>query len=231
MRERLVADIPRELAQVETRGRMLEGYASVFDWPIESGTASRPQTTFVKPGAFTRTLNNNRDQIQVMFNHGHDPRYGELPIGTIKDLREDSRGLRASVELHDGPGNDDIRAALASGALRAMSIQFETINEDFNDDRTERNLRELKLWEFGPVAFPANTAAVASLHSLAAYAVDLEAVTAQANSTEHQPEAPGSEARESTLDPARLTWMREIQRRYERQGEELAAEAARMVKR
>jgi HK97 family phage prohead protease len=231
MRERLVADIPRELAQVETRGRMLEGYASVFDWPIESGTASRPQTTFVKPGAFTRTLNNNRDQIQVMFNHGHDPRYGELPIGTIKDLREDSRGLRASVELHDGPGNDDIRAALASGALRAMSIQFETINEDFNDDRTERNLRELKLWEFGPVAFPANTAAVASLHSLAAYAVDLEAVTAQADSTEHQPEAPGSEARESTLDPARLTWMREIQRRYERQGEELAAEAARMVKR
>jgi HK97 family phage prohead protease len=231
MRERLVADIPRELAQVETRGRMLEGYASVFDWPIESGTASRPQTTFVKPGAFTRTLNNNRDQIQVMFNHGHDPRYGELPIGTIKDLREDSRGLRASVELHDGPDNENIRAALASGALRAMSIQFETINEDFNDDRTERNLRELKLWEFGPVAFPANTAAVASLHSLAAYAVDLEAVTAQADSTEHQPEAPGSEARESTLDPARLTWMREIQRRYERQGEELAAEAARMVKR
>jgi HK97 family phage prohead protease len=231
MRERLVADIPRDLAQVETRGRMLEGYASVFDWPIESGTASRPQTTFVKPGAFTRTLNNNRDQIQVMFNHGHDPRYGELPIGTIKDLREDSRGLRASVELHDGPDNENIRAALASGALRAMSIQFETINEDFNDDRTERNLRELKLWEFGPVAFPANTAAVASLHSLAAYAVDLEAVTAQADSTEHQPEAPGSEARESTLDPARLTWMREIQRRYERQGEELAAEAARMVKR
>jgi hypothetical protein len=63
-------------------------------------------------------------------------------------------------------------------------------------------------------------------------AVDLEkAVTEEADSKEHQPEAPGSEARESTLDPARLTWMREIQRRYERQGEELAAEAARMVKR
>jgi HK97 family phage prohead protease len=229
VRERLVADIPRELAQVETRGRMLEGYASVFDWPIESGTPSRPQTTFVRQGAFTRTLNNNMDQIQVMFNHGHDPRYGELPIGTVKDLREDHRGLKASVELHDGPDNENIRAALASGALRAMSIQFETINEDFNDDHTERNLRELKLWEFGPVAFPANTAAVASLHSLAAYAVDLESVTANANSKEHQPEAPGSEARESTLDLARLTWLKEIRARYELQEKELERQVARMT--
>jgi hypothetical protein len=309
MRERFVADIPRELAQVETKGRMLEGYASVFNYPIDSGTPRNPQTTFVKPGAFTRTLKNNREQIQTLFNHGHDPRYGELPIGTIKDLHEDSRGLRAKVELHDGPDNENIRAALASGALRAMSIQFETIQEDFNDDRTERNLRELKLWEFGPVTFPANAAATASLHSLAALAVDLEeqlekhwdgaaalrtcsnaaefrkiafersndsdpdtaahwalphhprpgagpdsagvaaalaalhggrggapdlkqSVTSVENHLQaHQSESSSAETRESTLDEARLTWLREVQRRYEQQGEELALEAARMVKR
>lgn len=173
IRERLVADLPTELAQIETKGRMLEGYASVFDHPIDSGTRGHPQTTYVRPGAFTRTLKNNRDQIQVLFNHGHDPRYGELPIGTIKQLEEDRRGLRASVELHDGPDNENIRAALASGALRAMSIQFETMQEDFSEDGTERNIREVKLWEFGPVTFPANTAAVASLHSLAALAYDL----------------------------------------------------------
>ena len=102
---------------------MLEGYASAFNYPIDSGSRSRPQTTFVRPGAFARTLKNNRNMIQVMFNHGHDPRYGELPIGTIKELEEDSYGLRASVELHDGPDNENIRAALASGALRAMSIR------------------------------------------------------------------------------------------------------------
>jgi adenylate kinase family enzyme len=54
MRERLVADIPRELAQAEVRGRMLKGYGSAFDYPIESGSRSRPQTTFVRHGAFTR---------------------------------------------------------------------------------------------------------------------------------------------------------------------------------
>lgn len=171
MRERLVADIPTELAQVSTTGRMLEGYASVFNYPIDSG---RGQTTFVKPGAFTRTLQKDRDQIQVLFNHGHDPRYGELPIGTIVDLHEDSKGLKARVELHDGPDNENIKAALASKALRAMSIQFETTQEDFNDDGSERYLQQIKLWEFGPVTFPANQAAVASLHSLAALAFDLE---------------------------------------------------------
>jgi len=230
MRERFVADIPRELAQVETKGRMLEGYASVFNYPIDSGTPRRPQTTFVKPGAFTKTLKENMGQIQVMFNHGHDPRYGELPIGTIKDLHEDSRGLKASVELHDGPDNENIRSALASGALRAMSIQFETMQEDFNDDMTERNLRELKLWEFGPVAFPANAAATASLHSLAAMAVDLEkAVTEEGKFTE-QAESSSADGRASTVSEDRLTWLREVQRRYELQGLELEKEAARIAR-
>jgi HK97 family phage prohead protease len=232
MRERLIANIPQEFAQVETKGRMLEGYASAFNYPIESGTRAHPQTTLVRPGAFTRTLKNNRDQIQVLFNHGHDPRYGELPIGTIKDLHEDKRGLKAQVELHDGPDNENIRAALASGALRAMSIQFEDLTPDaeqFNEDRSERYLTELKLWEFGPVTFPANEGAVATLHSLAALAVDLERdVTDGADSTEHQPEAPSAEARESTLDQARLTWRHKASRLLEQEDELLAAEAARM---
>ncbi len=167
MRERLIANLPRELAQVETKGRMLEGYASAFNYPIDSGTLGHPQTTFVKPGAFTRTLVKDRERIQVLFNHGHDLRYGELPIGTIRDLHEDNRGLKAQVELHDGPDNENIRAALASGALRAMSIQFETAQESFNEDRSERYLEQLNLWEFGPVTFPANAGAVATLHSLA----------------------------------------------------------------
>ena len=160
--------------------------------------------------------------IQVMFNHGHDPRYGELPIGTIKELEEDSYGLRASVELHDGPDNENIRAALASGALRAMSIQFETMQEDFNDDQTERNIREVKLWEFGPVSFPANEGAVATLHSLAALAYDLD-------EQRDQPESPAVETRDSTLDEARLTWLTTASRRLELEDKELRAATARMA--
>ena len=163
MREREFASFPVELAQISTRGRTMKGYASVFNYPIESG---RDQTTFVKPGAFTKTLKENRAAIQVLVNHGMDPRYGMLPIGTVQVLEERERGLYAEVDLHDGPDNDNIKAALASGALRAQSIQFEAMQESFNDDNTERYIEQVKLYEFGPVTFPANEAATASLHSL-----------------------------------------------------------------
>lgn len=219
MRERLVADINAELAQVQAKGNILSGYASVFDYPIDAGGGA---TTYVRRGAFTRTLKNNRDQIQSLFNHGHDSRYGELPIGTVQKLEEDKRGLYAEVNLHDGPDNENIRAALRSGALRAMSIQFEDLTpaeQVFNEDRTERNIREVKLWEFGPVTFPANAAATASLHSIAGFAVELQ----------DQPEVLEVEARASTLDETHLAWLLEHASRDARELFELEAMAARMA--
>jgi HK97 family phage prohead protease len=167
MREREFASFPLELAQVNTKGRVMEGYASVFNYPIESG---RDQKTFVKPGAFTKTLKENRSSIQVLFNHGMDPRYGLLPIGKAEVMQEDKTGLWTEVELHDGPDNENIKAALASGSLRAQSIQFESMQESFNDERTERYIEQVRLYEFGPVTFPANEAATATLHSMTAIA-------------------------------------------------------------
>jgi HK97 family phage prohead protease len=186
MREREFASFPLELAQMSTTGNTMKGYASVFNFPIESG---RDQKTFVKPGAFTKTLKENRPQIQVLVNHGMDPRFGLLPIGVPTVLQEDKKGLWAEVELHGGPDNDNIKAALASGSLRAQSIQFEVMQESFNDDRTERNIEQVRLYEFGPVTFPANEAATASLHSMAAMATLLRDVTEEADSQGHQAEA------------------------------------------
>ena len=170
------ASFGKELARVEAKGRTLTGYASVFNHPIDSGAFGHKQTTFVRPGAFTQTLKQNRDQIQVLVNHGMDPRWGLSPVATVRNIDQDAHGLKVEADIIDHPEFDPIVASLKAGALRAMSIQFETIKEDFNDERTERNLRELKLWEFGPVTFPANAAAVASLHMLQEFVPDLEAM-------------------------------------------------------
>ena len=201
-----------ELAQASNEGSTLEGYASVFNYPIDESAGQFERTTFIRPGAFARTIKNNRDQIQVLFNHGLDRRYGQLPIGVIKDLHEDGRGLWARVELHDGPDNENIKAALSSGALRAMSIQFETKDQEFNDERTERYVKEVKLYEFGPVTFPANKAATASLHSLDGIS--------EAMSVNPQSAAPDDEARESTLITARRTWVVATERDLERYARE-----------
>jgi HK97 family phage prohead protease len=222
MRERESASFSIEIAQVSTIGRTLAGYASVFNHPIDSGTSHRPQTTFVRPGAFTRTLKNNRDQIQVLVNHGMDPRWGMSPVATVKDMEQDSHGLKIAADIIDHPEFDPLVASLQAGAFRAMSIQFEVPEggESFNDDGTERDLNEIKLWEFGPVTFPANDAATAYIHSIVEFAKLAAALP--------QPETPSDEARESTLAQARLTWMLEKGPLVERAMVELAEQEARL---
>lgn len=201
MRDREFASFGLELAQVSTTGHRLTGYASVFNYPIPSGTEHFPQTTYVKPGAFAKTIKDNRGMIQVLFNHGRDPRFGELPIGTVTDIREDTHGLWTETELHDGPENDNLKAALSSGALRAMSIQFETMDEEHSEDRSERNIKQIKLWEYGPVTFPANAAATAQLHSMWDMAALLD--TDQAESSEDDDRSTDEAA--ASLESDRLT--------------------------
>jgi HK97 family phage prohead protease len=226
MREREFASFPVELAQVAADGRTMTGYASVFNYPIDSGVRGFDQTTYVRPGAFTKTLKENLNQVKVLFNHGLDPRYGKLPIGVPTILKQNEQGLYAEVKLHDGPDNQNIIAALASGALNAMSIQFEVTDEDYNDDRSERNIRALKLYEFGPVTFPANEAATASLHSLPDF---VAAVTPDSESESDQTEPSEAEGRQKgTLDQDRLTWSRTASRKLEAEDADLEAMAARI---
>lgn len=220
-KERQVAHLPLEVAQVATKGRTLAGYASAFNYPIDSGTRHHPETTLVRPGAFTKTLNEHADRVQVLVNHGMDARWGMSPVATVTDMHQDQTGLRVSAEIIDDPSFDPLVASLKAGAFRAMSIQFEPIKQSHNDDRTERYLEEVSLWEFGPVTFPANEAAVAELNSLTKFAADLAA--SQAESLE-------DESRQRTLEASRLTWVSNASRKLELEDEELQAMAARMAR-
>ena len=50
-----------------------------------------------------------------------------------------------------------------------MSFRFEVMDEEWNDDKTERTIKELKLYEYGPVTFPAYQATTVGIRSLADY--------------------------------------------------------------
>jgi HK97 family phage prohead protease len=165
------ARIESAAAGLGAKGNTLVGWASVFNYPILGGGLKR-ETTYVVPGAFARTIKED-PMPQVLLNHGRDPQVGEKPLG-VPEVYEEQRkggpnnegGLYVEVPLDDTSYNRDIRTSLASGALRAMSIMFETERESFSEDRASRYIEQVRLFEFGPVTFPANEAAVASLHSL-----------------------------------------------------------------
>ena len=127
----------------------------------------------IAPGAAKKTLEENCDSVRILYNHGHDPSIGEKPL-TAPNLREDEKGVYYEGELFDTSYNRDLIPALEAGQLGA-SFKFRVIQESINEEPErsdsnpegipERTITELKLYEGGPVTFPAYEGATAGLRS------------------------------------------------------------------
>jgi len=127
----------------------------------------------IDPGAFKKTISEGRDDMRVLFQHGHDPQIGDKPIGTILDLREDDVGAYYEVQLLDaGYVTEDIEPGLKAGVYGA-SFRFRVIREEWNEDPGVsaenpkglplRTLKELEVREFGPVTWGAYSDATAGM--------------------------------------------------------------------
>lgn len=134
-------------------GLNLEGYASVFDQPamIRDWLGEYEET--VAPGAFTKTLQERTPVLQ--FDHGTHPMIGSIPLGGIRKLEEDDHGLYVRARLSDNWLVQPVRDAIHDGAITGMSFQFEVTRDEWNKDQSARTVREVKLYELGPVVFPA----------------------------------------------------------------------------
>jgi hypothetical protein len=149
-------------------GFTLEGYAAVFGTPTRIDSWEGRFDEIVAPGAFARTINAKKPVLQ--FDHGRDVATGSVPIGAIEELREDARGLFVRARLHDNARVEPIRQAIASGAIDGMSFRFRVTREDWNEDSKLdapiRTIREVELFELGPVVFPAYDATSVGVRSL-----------------------------------------------------------------
>jgi HK97 family phage prohead protease len=126
------------------------------------------------PGAFKKTLREQRDRLRVLFQHGQDPDIGDKPIAELRDVGEDDEGAFYEARLFDGlPAlvMDGLRAG-QYGASHRFSVVRE--REDTRPARSEHNpdgipertVTEARLFEFGPVTFPAYAGATAGVRSL-----------------------------------------------------------------
>jgi HK97 family phage prohead protease len=129
----------------------------------------------IAPGAFMNSIAQNRDQVRVLFQHGMDPQLGDKPIASIDVLKEDERGAYYEAPLLEG-----LPPLLVSGLRTGQygaSFRFRVEVEDWNkkpkpDARhnpaglPERTIRQARLFEFGPVTFPAYPGATAAMRSL-----------------------------------------------------------------
>ncbi len=145
--------------RAESDGNTIVGYAAIWDSPSEP----MPFIEYVKRGAFSKTLNDGAD-VRLLVDHEGVP-LARTKSGTMS-LVEDERGLRMEAKLD--PMNPDaarIISAMKRGDLSQMSFAFRTVKDNWNSDRSVRELREVQLFDVSVVTFPAYEETVAELRT------------------------------------------------------------------
>jgi HK97 family phage prohead protease len=121
-----------------------EGYASVFgnrdDWD-----------DIMVEGAFKKTIREQKNRIKVLSQH----RMSDL-IGKPTTLEEDKKGLFFEAKLSNTQLAKDIFTLIKDNVLTEMSIGYNAVKWEWDDNDGVRYLKEVRLWEISPVTWGAN---------------------------------------------------------------------------
>jgi HK97 family phage prohead protease len=150
-------------------------FSPVNEWTeINSAWEGRFLERFA-PGAWKKTIKESADRIRSLFQHGQDPQIGDKPLGPFRTLEENDGGGYAEVALMDTAYNREILPGLKDG-LYGASHRFATVREEevqtpdpseYNPHGLpERTIKEARLYELGPVTFPAYAGATAGMRSM-----------------------------------------------------------------
>lgn len=122
-------------------GNVIAGYASLFGAVDQGGD-------IVGKGAYAASLA-LRPGIKMLWQH--DP---TQPIGVWDDVREDAKGLFVKGRLLTSVAKGcEAIALLEAGAIDGLSIGYRTVKSRKNE-KGQRVLEELELWEVSLVTFP-----------------------------------------------------------------------------
>ena len=176
-----MVDLPQ--AQVEFRddtdGRLMVGMPIVFNTWTEVDSWEGHFLERMAPGSVTKTLKERGDKVKVLFNHGFDPQIGDKPLGKPRLMEPRANGLYTETPLSKTSYNADLIELLGDGALDGMSFRFSVTRETWDENGKVnkanpkglpmRTIEEIRLYEYGPVTFPAYEATTVGVRGREAY--------------------------------------------------------------
>ncbi len=128
-----------------TDGTVIAGYASLFGVTDQGGDV-------VERGAYAASLKRleaKAGSVKMLWQH--DP---AQPIGVWEEVREDAKGLWVKGRiLTDVAKGREAAALIGAKAIDGLSIGYRTVKSR-KDDKGQRLLSELELWEVSLVTFP-----------------------------------------------------------------------------
>jgi len=165
---RIHSDAQIQLRAVDDATADFSGYATVYDvwYDVAGGPERGGWREMVAAGAATRTLN-ARPDVRLLVNH-EGLALARTRSGTLL-LDEDTRGLLTHAPALDlrNPKVQELSSTMDRKDVDEMSFAFITTRQEWNDDYTERIIREFSLDVTGSdvsvVTYPANPATVAQM--------------------------------------------------------------------
>jgi HK97 family phage prohead protease len=155
----------------------LEGLGAVYYDPADAGTEyclwEYPGERCVErlmPGCFDRAC--REDDVRALYNHEPASLLGRSASGTCR-LTLDAKGLRYSIDLPDTHLGREVAELVRRGDLSGSSFAFTSDDSSYRVIRTEadnsliiiREVRSVRLYDVGPVTYPAYAATTTGLRS------------------------------------------------------------------
>lgn len=161
--------------RADGKGERIAGYAAVFFREGQAGTEYELWPGYVErvmPGAFDAALKEEHD-CRALFNHDPSQLLGRTASETCR-LSVDSKGLRYEVDPPDTTVGHNVLEYLRRRDVTGSSFGFEVIDGDMRRETREgqdvwiREVRSVRLWDVGPVTYPAYTATEAEVRDIRA---------------------------------------------------------------
>ena len=129
---------------IDVKNRVITGYLSSF------GNIDH-DNDIIEKGAFTKTINERRNQIYFLNQHNFAQPHGKFAV-----LREDTKGLYFESEpLINTSYSEDALKLYEAGIIAEHSIGFVTTKKEFKGEI--RHIKEMKLYEGSNVTMGSNS--------------------------------------------------------------------------
>lgn len=140
----------------DEKNSTITGYAAVF----YDGTPDTEYKLFgnyyerIDTSAFNDALQN--DDVRALFNHDINLVLGRSTAGTLS-LYVDQKGLKYEISVPDTTPGKDLVKSIKRGDITGSSFSFEANGVEWSQDNDKeiRTITKVKLYDVGPVTFPA----------------------------------------------------------------------------
>jgi HK97 family phage prohead protease len=130
------------IQDIDEKNSIVKGYGSYFD-------NKDSDNDIIRRGAYQKTIQENGHRVKYLYQHNM-----MQPIGKMKELYEDDKGLVFVAEVPKTSLGKDVIELMKAGVITENSVGILPINKE--DKGGYREIQEVKLFEISAVTLAAN---------------------------------------------------------------------------